>query len=218
MRKNGSLSVFTDLGVATSTPVESVIDEDGVITRKAIRDFEAETFEELCAEGVMAREEGDNSRWSLGDIAMKVAKSYGFDAVGEWAKEVKIARKTAYEYRRMAAYYEKSARADFPNLAYSHFRAAKSLGDIEKSIALLTLAAKEDWSVEQIEAFIIPAKEGEEGDESDPKLPIISKLPIKCVGNQKKGKTSLVTFQVASLHAEKIQELSEYLMSLDKID
>lgn len=114
-------------------------------------------FEEAVTVCLDAAEKMDEARWMIGDMALLITseKHYGADAVGQFAKRINVAVDSVQDYRMMAAYYEKSARADILGqmavLSYSHFKVArrlKDLGGLPASIAFLTECADNSWTIE----------------------------------------------------------------------
>lgn len=112
------------------------------------------SWEELCAiarEAVSATDEG---RWIVGDVACELVTSYRHRTLKEFAAEIGLRQSTAYEYRDMAEFYEDSARrkiaTEYPNLTYSHLRAARKLGSIEGALMILEEASRQEWSADAL--------------------------------------------------------------------
>jgi hypothetical protein len=110
------------------------------------------SWEELCERGRLAQQDMDKGRWTIGDDALTVRKRYGFDKLGDYAREINMPTERVQEYRTTCAYYQKSVRTDFladnPTLTYSHLRAAMRFKDIEESLSFLEKAAMACWTVE----------------------------------------------------------------------
>jgi hypothetical protein len=110
------------------------------------------SFEEICDRGRIAINDMDRGRWQIGDDALLVAKKYGEDAIGQYAREIKASKKRVVEHRTVCAFYEKSARADFlesaPNVVYTHFRTAMRMKDVSKAYWFLEHAARKDWTTD----------------------------------------------------------------------
>ena len=90
----------------------------------------------------------DTGRFTLGDIANRCARVYGKDSVGKLADEIQVAkRQTLYEYAKVAARFEVSARAEFQavGLTFSHVRTAMRAGDDAE--LWLARAADNGWPV-----------------------------------------------------------------------
>lgn len=126
-----------------------------MVYRKA--DAKQPFYDEAVAVCLDASEKMDEARWLIGDMALLVCqeKHYGDDKIGDFAKRINISVDRAKEYRLMAEYYEKSARADslahLANLSYSHYRIAKQLknhGGLDASIKFLELCADNSWTIE----------------------------------------------------------------------
>jgi len=100
--------------------------------------------------GMEAREKKDNAQWELGDLACKVKKDYGKDAIGKYAIDIGIVKTTLQEYKTISSFYEKSARADFLRLSFSHFRLAEKNNTKEQAIGWLQKADDNDWTCEQL--------------------------------------------------------------------
>ena len=82
-------------------------------------------WESLADAGRAVMTEMDTGRWLAGDLALRVEKCYGTDALGQYAADIGIASKsTLKDYRAVAARYTKDARAAFPALSWSHYRTA----------------------------------------------------------------------------------------------
>jgi hypothetical protein len=113
------------------------------------------TLEELYEEGRLAAAQLDGGKWAIGDIALTVEKAYGPDLLGDFAKNVNISKRSAQQYRQVAAFYEKRTRVRFleewPSITWSHCRRAMRLGDYEASMDLLERAASELWTVDQMD-------------------------------------------------------------------
>jgi|OM-RGC.v1.016879935 hypothetical protein len=70
----------------------------------------------------------DAHRWDIGDLAAAVRMAYGQDRMGQFANDIGLPKPTVSEYKLMAQFYPKSARAEFPaNMTYSHAREARKL-------------------------------------------------------------------------------------------
>lgn len=85
------------------------------------------SWEELVAEGRRLVQEETDLKWSLGDLALRVTKSYGDDSLGKWANAIGIGLSSAQEYRRVASAWEKSTRVE--NVAWSVHREFASRDD-----------------------------------------------------------------------------------------
>jgi hypothetical protein len=136
--------------------------------------IEAPTLEELGERGRLERAAKEKAQWELGEIAMQVVSHYGEDNLGEWAKLAGIGKKSAQEYRRLCAFFEKSAREAFledcPNVFYSHFRLAKRLQNVALAYRFLDSVALYTWSVDEAEYHLMhdPEWEMEPEAQDDP--------------------------------------------------
>jgi hypothetical protein len=91
-----------------------------------------ETWEEIGDAARLVASDLDTGRFTLGDIANRCARVYGTDSIGKLAAEIRVAkRQTLYEYAKLAARFQPSARAEFMDmgLTFSHFRAAAADGE-----------------------------------------------------------------------------------------
>jgi len=110
----------------------------------------------------------DERRWRQCDLAARVAKRYGGDAIGEFAKRANIPKNRAKEYRTMGAFYfEREARADFlgdnPTVTYSHMRSAARVRldmkaitdkDRQRAYGVLAFGSVRGWSSDQTARFV----------------------------------------------------------------
>jgi hypothetical protein len=90
------------------------------------------SFEEIADAARLVAADLDTGRFTLGDIANRCARVYGRDSLGQLATEIRVAkRQTLYEYAKVAARFEPSARAEFVDagLTFSHFRTAMRAKD-----------------------------------------------------------------------------------------
>lgn len=89
------------------------------------------SFEEIADAARLVAADLDTGRFTLGDIANRCARVYGMNSIGYLAAEIRVAkRQTLYEYAKVAARFEVSARAEFVDagLTFSHFRTAMRAG------------------------------------------------------------------------------------------
>lgn len=114
--------------------------------------------------GQQAAENMDAGRWTIGDVAATVNKNYGTDMIGSFAKDIGVPVDRVREYRTVAGFWKKSARAEFSDLplTYSHFRAAMGMGDIDDAKAMLHAAADGAWSVEKLRLAVRKAAGSDE--------------------------------------------------------
>jgi hypothetical protein len=116
------------------------------------------SFEEIADAARLVAADLDTGRFTLGDIANRCARVYGRDSLGQLATEIRVAkRQTLFEYAKVAARFEVSARAEFveAGLTFSHFRAAvRAKDDAELWLAR---AADENWNVAEMARAIAAA-------------------------------------------------------------
>lgn len=109
----------------------------------------SDEWEELVSTGIELAQHMDTGRWALGDLAGRVEKRYGQDAIGTFAGEIGMARKaTLKQYRQVSARYESATRVAFPTLTWTHFRdAMRAKDDAELWLAQ---AADQNWPVAEL--------------------------------------------------------------------
>jgi hypothetical protein len=87
-------------------------------------------WEALASAGREVMQHMDTGRWLAGDLALRVEKKYGTDALGHYAADIGIAsRETLKKYRQVSERYEKGTRGAFPALSWTHFRDAMRAKD-----------------------------------------------------------------------------------------
>jgi hypothetical protein len=104
------------------------------MTDYAALDFSIEQvpddWEALASAGREVMQHMDTGRWLAGDLALRVEKKYGTDALGRYAADIGIAsRETLKKYRQVSERYEKGTRGAFPALSWTHFRDAMRAKD-----------------------------------------------------------------------------------------
>jgi len=121
------------------------------VSYKKIQDWDWETY---ISYGQTIRSLKDGCQWSLGDLSRGITKKYGKDSLGKFAREIGVNEKSLMEYRRIAkAYPRKKDRLIF--LSWSHHqRALKS----ENPTKLLEKAHDEEWSIRQMDRYLIEKK------------------------------------------------------------
>lgn len=108
------------------------------------------SWEEYITMGMEAREKKDNAQWELGDLACKVKKDYGKDAIGKYAIDIGVIKSTLKEYRIIADLYQKDERSSFLRLSFSHFNLAQRGNSKEEAMDWLKKADDNDWTCEQL--------------------------------------------------------------------
>lgn len=120
---------------------------------EAIERKDTAAWDMAVSVGMKMREDDDKTRWVTGDIAAALEKSYGENITGQFAKAIKRAAKTVYEYSSMARFYPMSARQkifeDYETATYSIMRAAKRFGTLEQAIAFIEECADGEFTVER---------------------------------------------------------------------
>lgn len=102
-------------------------------------------WESLVSEGMEAREQKDQSQWRLGELADKVNKRYGSDALGVFAVSIGVNKRSLQRYRDVFRGY----RGKEINSALSFSHHLKALGGEEPEVWLKE-AYENGWSVEKL--------------------------------------------------------------------
>lgn len=113
-------------------------------------------WESLVSAGQTIASAHDMNRWLIGDLASKVVKRYGDDAIGQYAASINIRPSTMYDYKACSAFYNDEDRAAFPPLNWSHYRAALKAKTHEMAMQWLAKAADESWTVEDLNEALKP--------------------------------------------------------------
>lgn len=117
----------------------------------------ADIWEAAVTAAADAEQDMAARRWCLGDLAGLVAKQYGKNRLGDFAKAINVPVPTVKQYRRMAAFYPKDTRYLFENVGYSHYRAALRLKELDAALELLAVCAAEDKTVEAAQIAVAEA-------------------------------------------------------------
>lgn len=107
-------------------------------------------WEALVSAGQMIAEAHDRNRWALGDLGLKVQRRYGEDSIGSYGAAINVRPSTMYDYVACSGFYDVDARAQFPPLTWSHFRAAMKAGALDVAMSFLAHAADNNWSVDEL--------------------------------------------------------------------
>lgn len=103
-----------------------------------------------CREAVL---EMDSRRWLIGDTASVIKTRYSEHTIEDFAREIGINKSTAYQYCKVAEFYEPSLRRrlleDMPNITYTYLRDAMRLEDVDLAVEWLERCSTEGWSVDQ---------------------------------------------------------------------
>lgn len=111
----------------------------------------------LCEQGRIAASNMDEGRWTLGELASCVEKTYREDRIGDFAKEVNVPKKRVAQYRAVYKFWspawEKSKRLDFletrPNLSYTHYLTALRLKEFEAALTWIDTVSENGWTTDE---------------------------------------------------------------------
>src|SRR3990167_2801593 len=112
---------------------------------------EKRNWEEYLILGLEAREQRDNSSWTLGDLSGEISTEYGEDTIGKFAYGIGVDRKTLMNYRTTAATFSPEMREKYRRLSFSHFACLTATAKPE---AYLEKADNENMSVESLRNLI----------------------------------------------------------------
>lgn len=116
--------------------------------------MEGDIYETAISASIQIEDDADEARWFIGDVACLLETRYGENVIEQFAIDMNLGKKTAFERRAMAQFYPRDVRnalrADAPSLRWSHFRRAKSLGDLDEALNVLQRASENCWTVEQL--------------------------------------------------------------------
>lgn len=125
-------------------------------------------WETLIGVGIASEDDADERRWFVGDLALRVEKCYGEDRLASFAKAINVSVKTIYERRQMSGFYENSARQNFDNIRYRHYREAMRLETPERAMCALEKASARGWTIERMGMILSRFLRGRQ-DEPPPK-------------------------------------------------
>lgn len=114
------------------------------------------TWEDYVSAGVMARELKDMSQWFLGELATGIEKKYGEDSLGKYSREIGVNPKSLAEYRRVVKKWPRYKR--LPYMSFSHHQRVLKA---EKPEEVLEMAHDNDWSIRQLDRYMIDEKSAE---------------------------------------------------------
>ena len=103
------------------------------------------SWEEAVSIGLELREAKDNSQWKLGDLAMQIDTVYGTDAIGKFAIEIGVNKKSLMQYRRISAAFPPELRVAI--LSHRHHLMLAPRPD---RLEWLKKAEENNWSVLQL--------------------------------------------------------------------
>jgi hypothetical protein len=123
--------------------------------RLVVNEFDLEKlsddWESLVNAGIGVAEAHDRNRYTLGDLANRVARKYGESTLSEYAHEINVRPSTMYDYAAVSSFYTMEDRAAYPPLNWSHYRVAIKAGSHEHAVIWLAKAADEGWSVDELD-------------------------------------------------------------------
>lgn len=102
-------------------------------------------WSELIGIGLTLSAAHDNNRWLLGDLAQKVARRYDESSLAKFAQEIGREVVVMYQYHAVSKFYSTEDRAAFPNLQWTHFRAAMACKDHDMAMTWLGKASDFEW-------------------------------------------------------------------------
>ena len=174
-------------------------------------DFDAlpNEWSALVSAGIQIVEAHDRNRWVLGDLARRVAREYGQKSLATYAGEVNVRSSTMYEYHACATFYPLFARATFPSLSWSHYRAAMKLKDYDLALEWLSKAADEGWSADILSKAIKKFLGDDGGDEK-----VYDQ--IRTMGTDEDGETPILLFDGSDLLRGKRYRVVIYQVSGEK--
>lgn len=155
------------------------------------------SYMEICEHARMVGNVGDEAAWLVGDDACEVETRYGEHSLDEFARDIKKAKTSVYEYRRMSAFYQPSARAEiremFPNVTRSHMRKCLPLKDLDRAMFALDKCSVRDWSVDQF-GYILHRWRRLRGDVGRPVAPPPQSATFEANGYRLYGKDLATVF------------------------
>lgn len=112
---------------------------------------EAYEYSLLVEKGRIARQAKDMSQWLLGDYVRMLITHYGERTIEQYADDIEIEAHSLYTYGPMASYYPLQVREELSelDLCYTHFKEARRLKSLDKSIEFLKTIAENRWTVNQ---------------------------------------------------------------------
>src|SRR5690606_13607401 len=119
-------------------------------------------FDEICEMGREAMDMRKISNIIIGQLALEVDSRYGEDAIGSFAKEIALNKKTVSQYRWVARAFP--GLTAYNGLSYTHFRLAAGT---DKPQEWIDEATKNNWNAAQLKAKIEGRKIASESDYSN---------------------------------------------------
>jgi hypothetical protein len=114
------------------------------------------SWDELTAAWIEVQEAGDQTQWTLGDIANEVIRSTGAkgaaatEVLDKFAADVKQKRDTVRQYRWVSNAFPKYENRE-SGLSWSHYRAAAKMANQGTQMLWIDEAVNNDWSVAQLQ-------------------------------------------------------------------
>jgi hypothetical protein len=150
-------------------------------------------FEEAVEAGEAALKHMDTGRFFVGELLIHIKKRYGANQIGAYAKRLRRAKSTLYEWRAMARFYQRSARAEFLNaehkvISYDHMREAMRRADSpDEAIEFLREAVSLAMTVEegQVELTVRKGKP----------RPALKVVDMQATLVRKEGKKAAIEFE-----------------------
>lgn len=175
---NGDRDVNSEVSMAvtnmedTADVLERVPD---VIQPSMVVDFvtnrlQEADFDEICEMGREAMDMRKISNIIIGQLALEVDSRYGEDAIGSFAKEIALNKKTVSQYRWVARAFP--GLTAYNGLSYTHFRLAAGT---DKPQEWIDEATKNNWNAAQLKAKIEGRKIASESDYSNIELILLEK-------------------------------------------
>lgn len=126
-----------------------------VLEQQVTDHTQAEDWEELVSMGMEVRENHDQSRWILGDLADKVAVQYGKHSIEQYAITIFVQKTSLMRYRDVSRKISPHLREKHKMLSWTHFRTAAGQ---ENPAYWLEKADDNGWSVENLATQIKKSK------------------------------------------------------------
>lgn len=123
-----------------------------------------DSFEALADAARAVSLDMDAGRWTLGDIANKVERSYGENMIGKLAAELRMENAgTLRDYARTAKAFTPALRNRFSEapLSFSHFRTAAAAETPELAEYWVAQAADNLWAVAELRRQMGKTKTGQ---------------------------------------------------------
>jgi hypothetical protein len=175
------------------------------------------SWEDYVAAGIEARDDANNGRWRLGELAASIPKDYKAGALEAWAKEIRVKVSAAREYRTVWRFWSQNSacaeiRAQHPQADYSDFRTAMRLKDYGDALAFLGEIVDNGWSVEQA-TIIMKERRGK----PTPPRRLID-LEVELDVRQVDERTSTVLAVVPCMYAERLQSGKAYRLIIQELE